>query len=69
MGLHYVNALPTLKKRQGVVVGKASVSDRPVIVRFNDQARNSATTPLPEFKAAQVPAVAVPAVAEVANPK
>ena len=58
MGLHYVNALPTLKKREGVVVGKASVSDRPVIVRFNDQTRNSASTSLPEFKLAQAqPAV------------
>jgi hypothetical protein len=69
MGLHYVNALPTLKKRQGVVVGKASVSDRPVIVRFNDQTRNSATTPLPEFKAVQPQAAAVPVVAEEVKPK
>jgi hypothetical protein len=53
MGLHYVEALPNLKKRQGVVVGKASVSDRPVIVRFHDQERNPATTALPEFKQVQ----------------
>jgi uncharacterized protein len=42
MGLHYVHALPNLKKREGVVVGKASASDRPVIVRFDDQDRQAA---------------------------
>lgn len=41
MGLHYVQALPNLKKRQGVLVGKASVSDRPIIVRFHDQDRTA----------------------------
>ncbi len=41
MGLHYVQALPNLKKRQGILVGKASLSDRPVIVRFFDQDRKA----------------------------
>lgn len=41
MGLHFVSALPNLKKRQGVLVGKASTSDRPLIVRFFDQDRQT----------------------------
>jgi DNA helicase HerA-like ATPase len=39
MGDHFVQALPTLKKRHGVIVGKASTSDRPVITKFLDQER------------------------------
>ena len=39
MGAHYVSAIPNLKKRQGIIVGKASVSDRPIITRFHDQDR------------------------------
>jgi len=41
MGSHHVSALPNLQKRQGVIVGKASVSDRPVIARFFDQDREA----------------------------
>lgn len=39
MGDQYVRALPNLKARHGILVGKASLSDRPLIVRFNDQER------------------------------
>lgn len=39
MGDRYVRALPNLKKRHGIIVGKASISDRPLIVRFMDQTR------------------------------
>lgn len=39
MGDHYVRALPTLRKREGVLVGKASKNDRPIIVRFTEQDR------------------------------
>lgn len=49
MGERYVRALPNLKKRQGELVGKASVSDRPVIVRFDDQERNTAEEGIPEL--------------------
>ena len=41
MGRHYVECLPNLKKRYGIIVGKASVSDRPIIVRFHDQIREA----------------------------
>lgn len=43
MGDHFVRALPTLKKRHGVIVGKASASDKPVITRFLDQERSPRT--------------------------
>lgn len=39
MGDHYVRALPNLRPRHGILVGKASKSVKPLIVRFNDQAR------------------------------
>jgi hypothetical protein len=37
-----------------VLVGKASVSDRPVIVRFHDQEREPLTEPYREFTVAPV---------------
>jgi hypothetical protein len=49
MGLHYVQALPNLKKRQGVIVGKASASDRPIIVRFHDQDRQPSAVEMPAY--------------------
>jgi hypothetical protein len=49
MGLHYVQALPNLKKRQGVIVGKASTSDRPLIVRFLDQDRRTTDGQVPVY--------------------
>ena len=49
MGDHYIKALPNLKKRQGVIVGKASVSDRPVITRFHDQDRETSGEEIPEI--------------------
>ncbi len=49
MGDHHVRALPNLRKRHGVVVGKASRSDRPLIVRMKEQARKPATKELPVF--------------------
>lgn len=39
MGYQYVNTLPNLKAQQCVVVGKASVSDRPLIVQLLKQER------------------------------
>jgi hypothetical protein len=39
MGDRYVEAIPSLRRRQGVIVGKSSLSDRPVIVDFSEQAR------------------------------
>lgn len=39
MGRHHVLSLPNLSERHGIVVGKASASQRPVLVRFNDQDR------------------------------
>jgi len=49
MGDHYVRALPNLKRRYGVLVGKTSVSDRPVIVRYHDQDRAVAAEVPPEY--------------------
>jgi len=51
MGIHYVQALPNLKKRQGILVGKASLSDRPVIVRFFDQDRKASGKDVPVIPA------------------
>lgn len=60
MGAHFVGALPNLKRRQGVLVGKASVSDRPVIVRFHDQTRELAPNLPRDFSIPAAPVV-VPA--------
>ncbi|MCM2282308.1 MAG: DUF87 domain-containing protein, partial [Bdellovibrionaceae bacterium] len=57
MGDQYVRALPNLKQRHGILVGKASLSDRPLIVRFYDQDRALNET-IAEF----VPLAAEPAV-------
>lgn len=57
MGIQYVQALPNLKKRQGVVVGKASLSDRPIIVRFQDQEREISTEAIQELEVPSPPAV------------
>ena len=39
MGSYHVQSLPNLKPRHGIIVGKASLSRRPVMVRFFDQER------------------------------
>ena len=39
MGYQYVNTLPNLKSRECVFVGKASISDRPLIVKLLEQKR------------------------------
>jgi uncharacterized protein len=44
MGASYVQALPNLKKRHAVLVGKASPSDRPLIVKLHDQERTLVDT-------------------------
>ena len=49
MGEGYVRALPNLKQRHGVIVGKASLSDRPLIARFHDQNRGLNES-IPEFQ-------------------
>ena len=50
MGLQYVQALPGLRQREGIVVGKASTSDSPLIVRFSDQDRTLNTAPMATFQ-------------------
>lgn len=47
MGYKYVNALPNLVTQQCILVGKASVSDRPLIVNLTEQERELNDT-LPE---------------------
>ena len=49
MGTRYVSALPGLKQRQGVLVGKASKSSKPLIVKFNDQTRTVRTDATPTW--------------------
>ena len=49
MGRHYVASLPNLKSRHGILVGKASLSDRPLIVRFHDQERAPSSDVIPTF--------------------
>ena len=64
MGEHYVKALPNLKRQFGVLVGKASLSERPVIGRYHDQEREVADAEPPEYTppepAAPPPAAAPP---------
>lgn len=53
MGPFHVRSLPNLKPRHGILVGKASLSRRPLMVRFNDQIRKlrdepAALMPSPE---------------------
>jgi hypothetical protein len=53
MGTYHVKSLPNLKARHGILVGKASLSRRPLMVRFRDQQRHlnnvpAGTMPLPE---------------------
>ena len=50
MGTHYIKVLPNLKKRHGIIVGKASVSDRPVITKFHDQDRETSGEKIPEME-------------------
>jgi hypothetical protein len=47
MGTFHVNSLPNLKARHGLLVGKASRSRRPLMVRFNDQDRALCQNPAP----------------------
>jgi len=55
MGAHYVSVLPNLRRQQGVLVGKASRSDRPIIVQFANQSpRGGCVTP--EYRATSVKA-------------
>jgi hypothetical protein len=62
MGRFHVNSLPNLKPRHGLLVGKASRSRRPVMVRFSDQQRNLRDVPAPEMPTppALAPAAAQP---------
>lgn len=53
MGQHHVKALPNLKKRQGIIVGKASNSNRPMMVHFSEQKR--------ELRDEIVPTLEIPA--------
>jgi hypothetical protein len=47
MGSYHVRSLPNLKPRHGILVGKASLSRRPLMVRFNDQMRALVDQPAP----------------------
>jgi hypothetical protein len=50
MGSYHVRSLPNLKPRHGILVGKASLSRRPLMVRFRDQTRklrDEPATPMP----------------------
>ncbi|MFL0356201.1 ATP-binding protein [Erythrobacter sp. GH1-10] len=49
MGRHHVQSLPNLAERHGIVVGKASASQRPVLVRFNDQTRKLNAKVIPDM--------------------
>ncbi|MBB3352638.1 hypothetical protein FHT70_002571 [Rhizobium sp. BK049] len=49
MGSYHVTALPTLKARNGILVGKASRSRRPLMVHFNDQQREVRAQPAPNM--------------------
>jgi uncharacterized protein len=45
MGAFHVASLPNLQSRQGILVGKASLSSRPIMVRFRDQEREIRAEP------------------------
>lgn len=45
MGSYHVRSLPNLKPRHGIIVGKASLSRRPLMVRFQDQERHLRAEP------------------------
>ncbi len=49
MGSFHVASLPNLKSRHGLLVGKASRSRRPIMVRFRDQVRTLAAAPAPSM--------------------
>lgn len=66
MGSFHVNSLPNLKVRHGLLVGKASRSRRPIMVRFKDQNRTLRDAPAQEMPLP--PAPAAPAEAVQDNP-
>lgn len=49
MGPFHVRALPSLKPRHGILVGKASRSRRPVMVKLTDQDRELRAEPAPDI--------------------
>ena len=55
MGPFHVRALPNLKPRHGILVGKASKSRRPIMVRFATQARELQTQPAPPMPIPEPP--------------
>lgn len=57
MGVHHVKSLPNLAERHGIVVGKASASQRPILVRFNDQARDLNEKLIPDMPDAETEAI------------
>lgn len=67
MGAFHVRSLPNLKPRHGIVVGKASRSRRPVMVRLSDQVRPVRAAPAPNMPLPEEPAevFTVPEAAEV----
>jgi len=57
MGTFHVRSLPNLKPRHAIAVGKASVSHRPVMVRFRDQDRELRAEPAPKMPVPEPPVV------------
>lgn len=49
MGPYHVRSLPNLKPRHGILVGKSSLSRRPLMVKFNDQIRTLVEHPAPSM--------------------
>lgn len=54
MGAFHVRSLPNLKPRHGIIVGKASLSRRPIMVRFREQQRELRAEPAPRMPLAAV---------------
>ena len=64
MGAFHVRSLPNLKPRHGILVGKASLSRRPIMVHFTEQARQLREHPAPSMPEPPKPE----AQGDVANP-
>jgi hypothetical protein len=54
MGAFHVHSLPNLKSRHCILVGKASRSQRPIMVRFDEQNRGLQQQPAPDMAVPEV---------------
>jgi len=59
MGTYHVRSLPNLKPRHGIIVGKASRSRRPLMVRLSDQDRPVRADPAPSMPLPEQPEAVV----------